>query len=173
MVRVISIILPFFEYPFPFWRFHNTLFLFTGTGTGHWRRHRPPFTVSQVTPRYRLAAGPLPPDASPACCTYEFSVRLRFPNELEAHAEIRMKSMLKSALFWKCRMLVEPIGNASSKPCHSRGDGQVWQAVIQKWHPRFEMYHFVAMLRRCVRVDHYQQVRFQRSKVKVKWFLSV
>lgn len=51
---------------------------------------------------YRLAAGPLPPDASPACCTYEFSVRLRFPNE-------------------------------------------------------FEMYHFVAMLRRCVRVDHYQQ----------------
>jgi len=51
---------------------------------------------------YRLAAGPLPPDASPACCTYEFSVQLRFPNE-------------------------------------------------------FEMYHFVAMLRRCVRVDHYQQ----------------
>eukprot|EP00435_Cladocopium_sp_Y103_P033518 s1070_g8.t1 len=51
---------------------------------------------------YRLAAGPLPPDASPACCAYEFSVRLRFPSE-------------------------------------------------------FEMYHFVAMLRRCVRVDHYQQ----------------
>lgn len=52
--------------------------------------------------QYSLAAGPLPPDASPACCSYEFSVRLRFPNE-------------------------------------------------------FEMYHFVAMLRRCVRVDHYQQ----------------
>lgn len=58
--------------------------------------------ATEQTYEYRLAAGPLPADASPACCSYEFSIRLRFPND-------------------------------------------------------FEMYHFVAMLRRCVRVDHYTQ----------------
>lgn len=35
-----------------------------------------------------------------------------------------------------------------------------WLALTSVFLPtsRFEMYHFVAMLRRCVRVDHYQQV---------------
>jgi len=51
---------------------------------------------------YKLAAGPLPPDASTSACMYEFNVRVRFPSE-------------------------------------------------------YEMYQFVAMVRKCVRVDHYQQ----------------
>ncbi|CAE7447491.1 MKK1 [Symbiodinium natans] len=51
---------------------------------------------------YKLAAGPLPPDASTSACLYEFNVRVRFPSE-------------------------------------------------------YEMYQFVAMVRKCVRVDHYQQ----------------
>ncbi|CAE8611513.1 unnamed protein product [Polarella glacialis] len=52
--------------------------------------------------KFSIAAGPLPADASPAACLYEFSIRVRFTNE-------------------------------------------------------HEMHNFVSMLRRCVRVDHFQQ----------------
>eukprot|EP00931_Biecheleriopsis_adriatica_P040925 TRINITY_DN23439_c0_g1_i1.p1 TRINITY_DN23439_c0_g1~~TRINITY_DN23439_c0_g1_i1.p1 ORF type:complete len:3484 (+),score=873.59 TRINITY_DN23439_c0_g1_i1:112-10563(+) len=54
--------------------------------------------------QYSMPAGPLPPDATTSACQYEFSIRVRFPND-------------------------------------------------------FEMYQFVAMLRRCVRLDHYQQAQ--------------
>eukprot|EP00441_Pelagodinium_beii_P032443 CAMPEP_0197641952 /NCGR_PEP_ID=MMETSP1338-20131121/15748_1 /TAXON_ID=43686 ORGANISM="Pelagodinium beii, Strain RCC1491" /NCGR_SAMPLE_ID=MMETSP1338 /ASSEMBLY_ACC=CAM_ASM_000754 /LENGTH=3533 /DNA_ID=CAMNT_0043215005 /DNA_START=82 /DNA_END=10683 /DNA_ORIENTATION=- len=63
--------------------------------------------------KYSTPAGPLPPDASPSACLYEFSIRVRFPNE-------------------------------------------------------FDMYQFVAMLRRCVRLDHFQQaskmLEYQQKK---------
>lgn len=60
-----------------------------------------PYVADPRAP-YLLAAGPMPPDASPASCEYEWSVRMRAANE-------------------------------------------------------YEMHHFVAMLRRCVRLDNYQQ----------------
>lgn len=52
--------------------------------------------------KFRIAAGPLPPDASPAACQYEWAVRVRLPSQEE-------------------------------------------------------MFKFVAMIRRCVRLDHFQQ----------------
>lgn len=72
------------------------------TGDFNPRTEKGPKTVQEHDSEFSIAAGPLPPDASTSACQYEWSIRVRLPNEASMHK-------------------------------------------------------FVAMLRRCVRADHYQQ----------------
>jgi hypothetical protein len=77
-------------------------------------------SAAEVMKSFAIACGPMPPDASPAACQYEWSIGVRSPNETE-------------------------------------------------------MYKFAAMLRRCVRMEHFQQalkMNEYQSKVAQETFVA-